>query len=52
MTQLDYIKRDSLAYEYTNGYKTRYGFDWTMTFFETYFRADHLRGKTEADTLP
>ncbi|KAH3814979.1 polypeptide N-acetylgalactosaminyltransferase 13-like [Dreissena polymorpha] len=52
MAQLDYINKDTLAYEYDYGYKTRYGFDWKMLFFETYFRADQLRGKTETDPLP
>ncbi|KAL8620106.1 hypothetical protein ACOMHN_065226 [Nucella lapillus] len=36
---LDYIKADNLAYTFKD-YLTRYGFDWRLLFFETYFRAD------------
>lgn len=52
MTQLDYINKGTLNYEFEDGYKTRYGFDWRLIFFETYFRGDHLEGKSETDPLP
>ena len=52
MTQLDYINKNTLNYEFEEGYKTRYGFDWRLVFFETYFRGDHLEGKSETDPLP
>ncbi|KAL4227368.1 hypothetical protein ACF0H5_012811 [Mactra antiquata] len=52
MAQLDYINKDTFGYEYEDGYRTRYGFDWRLIFFETYFRADQLQGKTPTDPLP
>lgn len=52
MTQLDYINRETFAYEFEPGYRTRYGFDWRLVFFETYFRADQLQGKIDTDTMP
>jgi len=52
MAQLDYINKDSFFYEFDKGYRTRYGFDWKLMFFETYFRADHLNGKTDTDPMP
>ena len=52
MAQLDYVNRKSFAYEYEAGYRTRYGFDWRLVFFETYFRADQLEGKSDTDPLP
>lgn len=52
MAQLDYVNKDTLAYEFEPGYRTRYGFDWRLVFFETYFRADQLEGKSDTDPLP
>lgn len=52
MAQLDYVNKDTLAYEFDRGYRTRYGFDWRLVFFETYFRGDHLEGKSETDPMP
>ncbi|XP_060566861.1 polypeptide N-acetylgalactosaminyltransferase 11-like [Ruditapes philippinarum] len=52
MTQLDYINKDSLSYDFDVGYRTRYGFDWRLLFFETFFRADTLDGKTDTDPVP
>ena len=36
---LDYIKGDTFSYDWQD-YLTRYGFDWRLAFFETYFRPD------------
>jgi polypeptide N-acetylgalactosaminyltransferase len=52
MAQLDYINKDTLEYEFQPGYRTRYGFDWRLLFFETYFRPDHLKGKSDSDPMP
>ncbi|XP_052792360.1 polypeptide N-acetylgalactosaminyltransferase 14-like [Mya arenaria] len=52
MAQLDYVNKDSLEYEFTDGYRTRYGFDWRLVFFETYFRDDHIEGTSDTDPLP
>ncbi|KAK3096833.1 hypothetical protein FSP39_003790 [Pinctada imbricata] len=51
MGVLDYINSETLEYRFNEGYMTRYGFDWRLVFFETFFREDQL-GKTEADTRP
>ncbi|KAK3605647.1 hypothetical protein CHS0354_032598 [Potamilus streckersoni] len=45
---LDSIQRDSFQYDYYDGYVIRYGFEWRLGFFETYFRADQI-GKTTED---
>ncbi|KAK3605649.1 hypothetical protein CHS0354_032600 [Potamilus streckersoni] len=45
---LDSIQRDSFQYNYYEGSVIRYGFEWRLGFFETYFRADHI-GKTTED---
>ncbi|XP_033750178.1 inactive polypeptide N-acetylgalactosaminyltransferase-like protein 5 [Pecten maximus] len=52
MAQLDYVERNSLKYTFTKGYRTRYGFDWRLQFFETEFRQDQLTGKSDMDVLP
>lgn len=52
MAQLDYVNKDTLDYQFTPGYRTRYGFDWRLLFFETYFRPDQLKGKSDTDPLP
>lgn len=52
MAQLDYINKNSFFYEFDIGYRTRYGFDWRLLFFETYFRKDNLVGKLETDPMP
>ncbi|XP_050401932.1 inactive polypeptide N-acetylgalactosaminyltransferase-like protein 5 [Patella vulgata] len=52
MGHLDYIKADTLQYDFEPGYKTRYGFDWRLVFFETYFRSDQRNGRTPVDPLP
>ena len=52
MAQLDYINKATMSYEFEVGYRTRYGFDWKLIFFETYFREDHLKGKSQTDALP
>ncbi|XP_048733058.2 polypeptide N-acetylgalactosaminyltransferase 1-like [Ostrea edulis] len=51
MGVLDYVNAETLEYRYNDGYMTRYGFDWRMVFFETFFRQDQI-GKTEGDTRP
>ncbi|XP_041367912.1 inactive polypeptide N-acetylgalactosaminyltransferase-like protein 5 [Gigantopelta aegis] len=52
MAHLDYIKADTMQYDFEPGYKTRYGFDWRLIFFETYFRLDQQASKSEVDPLP
>ncbi|OWF52822.1 polypeptide N-acetylgalactosaminyltransferase 1-like [Mizuhopecten yessoensis] len=52
MAQLDYVERNSFKYRFTKGYRTRYGFDWRLQFFETEFRKDQLAGKSDTDVLP
>ncbi|KAL3867308.1 hypothetical protein ACJMK2_044522 [Sinanodonta woodiana] len=52
MAQLDYINRGNFVYEFEAGYRTKYGFDWRLVFFETYFSAMQLKGKSETDPLP
>lgn len=49
---LDYIDAVSLRYDFDSGYKTRYGFDWRLIFFETFFRKDHLQTRSETDAIP
>ncbi|XP_071091328.1 polypeptide N-acetylgalactosaminyltransferase 1-like [Haliotis cracherodii] len=52
MGHLDYIKADTLQYDFEPGYKTRYGFDWRLVFFETYFRKNQQEPKSETESLP
>ena len=52
MGQLDYINKYSFSYNYEHGYRTRYGFNWDLTFFETLFRPDQVKGKKATDPLP
>ncbi|ESP05405.1 hypothetical protein LOTGIDRAFT_103227 [Lottia gigantea] len=42
MGVLDYVNRENFEYAYNNGYLTRYGFDWRLEFFETFFRPDQI----------
>lgn len=51
MGMLDYIDRKSLQYQFKPGYFTRYGFDWRLIFYETYFRPDQI-GPTKEDPRP
>lgn len=44
MSQLDYIQSGTFKYEFSKTYRTRYGFDWRMQFFETEFRPEQLQG--------
>lgn len=37
---LDYISAKTFEYEFHFDYMTRYGFDWRLVFFETFFRRD------------
>ncbi|XP_064608475.1 inactive polypeptide N-acetylgalactosaminyltransferase-like protein 5 [Liolophura sinensis] len=37
---LDYISAKTFEYEFHSDYMTRYGFDWRLVFFETFFRRD------------
>ncbi|PVD19976.1 hypothetical protein C0Q70_20470 [Pomacea canaliculata] len=52
MGHLDYIQPDTFQYSYVPEYHTRYGFDWRLVFFETYFLKSQERGKTVSDPLP
>ncbi|KAL3865525.1 hypothetical protein ACJMK2_042901 [Sinanodonta woodiana] len=51
MGVLDYVHRDSFHYNYNEGKLGRYGFEWSLGFFETYFRTHHI-GKTAEDVRP
>ncbi|KAK7501657.1 hypothetical protein BaRGS_00007088, partial [Batillaria attramentaria] len=35
---LDYVQPDTFLYDWHKGYLTRYGFDWRLVFFETFFK--------------
>ncbi|XP_041375854.1 inactive polypeptide N-acetylgalactosaminyltransferase-like protein 5 [Gigantopelta aegis] len=39
---LDYINAESFEYAWYRGHVLRYGFDWRMVFFETFFRPDNF----------
>jgi hypothetical protein len=43
MSQLDNIQSDTLKYQYSEIYRTRYGFDWNLQVFETEYRQDQLK---------
>lgn len=47
MGNLDYIQLDSMEYKYYLDYMTRYGFDWRLVFFETFFRNDQIGARPE-----
>ncbi|KAL3865524.1 hypothetical protein ACJMK2_042900 [Sinanodonta woodiana] len=51
MGVLDSVQRDSFQYNYYPDYLIRYGFEWRLGFFETYFREHHI-GKTAEDVRP
>ena len=51
MGMLDYIDYKTLKYSFYPGYLTRYGFDWRLVFFETFFRPDQS-GPTVDDPRP
>ena len=51
MGMLDYINSESLEYKFAPGYFTRYGSDWRLIFFETYFRPDQI-GPAKEDPRP
>lgn len=42
MATLDYIQHDTFEYKYNENYLTRYGWDWRLVFFETFFRDDQI----------
>ena len=46
---LDYINAETFLYDWHKGYLTRYGFDWRLAFFETFFRPDQYGAD---DTVP
>lgn len=48
MGTLDYIDQNTFEYKYHDGYLSRYGFDWRLVFFETFFRDDQV-GAMEED---
>lgn len=47
MGMLDYIDSKTLEYAHYPGYFTRYGFDWRLVFFETFFRPDQIGSNIE-----
>ena len=51
MGVLDYVNSETFEYRFNEGYMTRYGFDWRLVFFETFFRQDQV-GATEEDVRP
>jgi len=51
MGNLDYIQLDTMEYKYYRDYMTRYGFDWRLVFFETFFRPDQV-GQLPEDIRP
>lgn len=51
MGVLDYINSETFEYRFNEGYMTRYGFDWRLVFFETFFRQDQI-GPSEESTRP
>nr|KAG5692701.1 hypothetical protein BaRGS_008564 [Batillaria attramentaria] len=52
MGHLDYILPQTFEYSFTPGYRTRYGFDWRLIFFETYFLKSQEKDKDVTDPLP
>lgn len=52
MGHLDYILPDTFEYSFTPGYRTRYGFDWRLVFFETFFLKSQEKDKDVTDPLP
>ncbi|XP_062608971.1 polypeptide N-acetylgalactosaminyltransferase 1-like [Saccostrea cucullata] len=52
MCHLDYIDAKTFKYSHERNYRTRYGFDWQLHFFETYFRRDQTEGKPDTASLP
>ena len=46
MATLDYIENDTFMYKYNENYLTRYGWSWSLIFFETFFREDQIGPKT------
>nr|KAG5702866.1 hypothetical protein BaRGS_019085 [Batillaria attramentaria] len=51
MSVLDYVNQETLEYRFNRGYLTRYGFDWRLVFFETFFRNDQV-GPTPQSPRP
>lgn len=51
LANLNYVQRDTLEYDYLPDYINRYGFDWRLVFFETYFREDQI-GATPEEARP
>ncbi|CAC5364921.1 GALNT [Mytilus coruscus] len=43
MNQLDEINPNTFKYTFSKTYRTRYGFDWRLRFFETEFRQEQLK---------
>ncbi|CAL1527728.1 unnamed protein product, partial [Lymnaea stagnalis] len=44
MATLDYVQPNTLYYKYNDNYLTRYGWNWRLIFFETFFRDDQVGG--------
>ncbi|XP_076442850.1 polypeptide N-acetylgalactosaminyltransferase 13-like [Babylonia areolata] len=48
MAVLDYVDRLTLEYKFRESEVIRYGFNWQLIFFETYFRNDQIGPRTES----
>lgn len=42
MATLDYVQADTFEYRYNHDYLTRYGWTWSLGFFESLFRDDQI----------
>lgn len=52
MGHLDYILPDTFQYSFTPGYRSRYGFDWRLIFFETEFLKSQEQSRDITDPIP
>ncbi|XP_063447802.1 polypeptide N-acetylgalactosaminyltransferase 1-like [Mytilus trossulus] len=51
MAVLDYVNAENFEYYFYESHLPRYGFEWKLGFFETFFRKDQI-GATEEDARP
>ncbi|XP_064608426.1 polypeptide N-acetylgalactosaminyltransferase 1-like isoform X2 [Liolophura sinensis] len=49
MGTLDYVHPETFHYRFYEDYMTRYGFDWKLTFFETFWRNAQLAGRQASE---
>lgn len=49
MGTLDYVNAETFHYRFYEDYMTRYGFDWKLTFFETFWRNAQLAGRQPSE---